>query len=631
MNKQKKTRKTTSKTKTNSTEFMEKLKQFVRTEGSGYLSDDNISSIGIGYKTVEGKPTKEIAIQFTVEEKAMPEMLESLETTLIPPSIRINGVVVPTDVVQRKFGTDYAVVAENTVNRRKVRLDPIEPGVSVANVNVSAGTIGCIVYDKIDGTPYILSNWHVLHGNKGKIGDDIVQPGPADDNRTNLNLVGKLVRSHLGAAGDCAVATIVGRGFSKKLLDLGVEVEELGEPELGDKVIKSGRTTNVTHGQVTRIHTIVKINYGGTVGVQTIGGFEIGPDENNLAPNKQISMGGDSGSIWLFKATNGKPAKILAGLHFAGEGPGDPNDHAIACYPRSVFEKLGISLAPPLPQPSADPTSLGFGYNPNFLSGKTVNFPKLSTANEKNTHKKNGSPIVNYMHFSLALSKTRRFAYWVGWNIDGGSIKKLSRDGIPFILDPNIPASFQAGDELYKNNRLDRGHIARRADLCWGSLEEAQKANVDSFFFTNMTPQMDNFNQGGKGGIWGKLEDAVFADAKVDDLRVSVFGGPIFNTDDRVYRGIKIPREFFKVIVFVEAGKLKAKGFILTQNLDQLEAFELDEFKVFEAKLSEIEKRCGFKFSDNLMESDGLAEFLRNQPENFEERKPIESLEKLTW
>ncbi len=630
MSKTKKTNKSSSKNKPDSSDFMEKLKQYVRTTGVDFLSDNNISSIGIGYKTVDGKPTKEVAIQFTVEEKVAPDVLESLETEMIPATIEIDGVAVPTDVVQRKFQTDYAVVAENAVNPRKVRIEPIEPGVSVANINVTAGTIGCIVYDSANGTPYILSNWHVLHGNKGKIGDDVVQPGPRDDNRVHLNQLGKLVRSHLGAAGDCAVASIVGRNFSKKIFGLGVEVELLGEPELDDKVIKSGRTTDITHGIVTRINVMVKINYGNPTGVQAIGGFEIGPDENNPAANNQISQPGDSGSVWLFKSANGKSTKIMAGLHFAGEGPGDPNDHAIACYPRSIFEKLGITIAPSAPQPSGE-ASYGIGYNPNFLPGNTVNIPKLSTTNENNAYKKNGSSTTSYTHFSLALSKIRRFAYWVAWNIDGGSIKKLSRDGIPFILDPNVPASFQVGDALYKNNRLDRGHIARRADLLWGNLAEAQKANVDSFFFTNMTPQMDNFNQGSKGGIWGKLEDAVFEDTKVQDLRVSVFGGPIFNTDDRVYRGVKIPREFFKVIAFVENSKLKAKGFILTQNLNQLEAFDLDEFKVYEAQLNEIEDRCGFKFPDNLKASDGFAESLRNQPEGLGERQPIESVNEISW
>ncbi len=56
--------------KDDSTKFMKGLRDFVRSRGSEYLKDPNISSVGIGYKKKNGKPTKEIAIQFTVKQKA---------------------------------------------------------------------------------------------------------------------------------------------------------------------------------------------------------------------------------------------------------------------------------------------------------------------------------------------------------------------------------------------------------------------------------------------------------------------------------------------------------------------------------------------------------------------------------
>jgi endonuclease G len=608
------------------TQFMESLKDFVRSRGADYLKDPNISSVGIGYKIKDGKPTKEISVQFTVDRKAAPEVLESLGTVEIPESFKIGGVEVPTDVIQRKFSAEYRVVAEAAGSERKKRVDPIAPGISVANVRETAGTIGCIVFDNADGTPYILSNWHVLNGPHGVIGDDIVQPGPFDDNRTQKNRLGKLVRSHLGQAGDCAIATIEDRKFQSEIVDLKVTVEKLGEPELGDKVIKSGRTTAVTHGIVNRIHTIAKIDYGDPVGEQEVGGFEIGVDPKNKPSDGEVSKGGDSGSVWLFKSDTGKPTGVMAGLHFAGEGPGDPNEHAIACYPKSVFEKLEISLA----APKVAPEAVSAGFSPDFLSAR-VDVPTLSTANKKKAFKLNGVEVIPYTHFSLTLNKERRFCFWVGWNIDGSGLRKLSRKNVPFILDPRVPDEFQAGDELYAGNRLDRGHIARRADLLWGGLAEAKKANVDSFFFTNITPQMDDFNQGAKGGLWGQLEDAVFADTDVDNLKVSLFGGPVFRDDDREFRTVKIPRQFWKVIAFVEGGKLKAKAFILTQNLDELEALELNQFKVFQVALTEIESRCGLTFPAALKAADSVGEKLARRPEAVGERKPLGSLADIDW
>ncbi|MFF8868475.1 DNA/RNA non-specific endonuclease [Streptomyces sp. NPDC015139] len=596
------------------------LRQYVRARGPELLKDPNVTSVGIGRKVSGGKRGKQVVLQFTVESKAEPEQLEALGTTMIPPTITVDGAEVPTDVIERSYATQFRAVAEVESPTRKVRRDPIEPGVSVGAVTVTAGTIGCIVFDKADGTPYVLSNWHVLHGPKGKLGAEIVQPGPHDDNRIDRNHLGVLKRSHLGVAGDCAVATI-DRSFVPEVIELGVAPKELGEPELDDKVVKSGRTTGVTHGIVRRIDTMVKINYGGDVGLKTIGCFEIGPDPDRPADNNEISMGGDSGALWLFKGSNGRPATVMAGLHFGGETQGDPDEHALACLPASVFEKLEITLTPPRPE---DLQTIA-GYDADFL-GERIEAPQLDAELARDAVLLDGSEVIPYTHFSLTLSKTRRFPFWVAWNIDGGSLKKLSRADIPFVKDPRLPAKAQVGNELYENNRLDRGHIARRADLLWGSLPEAQKANTDSFFYTNITPQMDDFNQSAKNGLWGRLEDAVFDDVDVDDLKVSVFGGPVFQDNDRLFRNVKIPREFWKIITFTEGGELKAKAFLLTQNLNQLEALELDEFRTFQVTLGELETRTHLRFPAALHKGDTLS-----VPEAAADRAPLDSLADIQW
>ncbi|MGW3647264.1 DNA/RNA non-specific endonuclease [Streptomyces sp. NPDC000878] len=601
---------------------IESLRHYIRAQGQNLLKDPNVSSVGIGHKVKNGTRGKQIVLQFTVNSKVQPEALDALGTTRIPAAITVDGVEIPTDVIERRYTTQFHVVAEVDKPDRKTRMKPVVPGASVGAVTVSAGTIGCIVFDKADGTPYVLSNWHVLHGPAGDLGEGVVQPGKFDDNRVSRNRLGVLKRSHLGAAGDCAVASIdPSRDFDQKIFELGVAPKELGEPELGDKVVKSGRTTGVTHGVVRRIDTMAKIDYGGDVGEKTIGCFEIGPDDDHPAANGEISSGGDSGAVWLFEQSDGTASEIIAGLHFGGEDEGNSDEHALACLASSVFEKLDISLHGLSPE---DVTPLQ-GYDPDFL-GEQIEIPQLTAEITRDAVRLDGSEVIPYTHFSLALSKKRHFPFWVGWNIDGGSLKRLSRSGIPFTKDPRLAADVQVGNELYEANRLDRGHIARRADLLWGSLPEAQKANTDSFFYTNITPQMDDFNQSSKNGLWGKLEDVVFADVDVDDLKVSVFGGPVFQDDDHVFRGVKIPREFWKVITFTERGELKTKAFVLTQNLDQLESLDLDEFRVFQVTLDEIEERAHIRFPSSLHKGDKLL-----VPEAIAERTPLESLADIHW
>ncbi|WP_329389214.1 DNA/RNA non-specific endonuclease [Streptomyces sp. NBC_01351] len=600
------------------------LKQFIRTRGSSYLKDPNVSSIGIGYKEKGGKRGKELVLQFTVDRKVVPEAVGGLRSAEIPKVIDIGGgVKVPTDVVQRSYKPHFLVVAEAQTPERQTRVDPLRPGVSVGNVKVSAGTLGCVVFDKTDGSTCLLSNWHVLDGRTGEIGDDVVQPGKADDSRLAQNRIGTLRRSHLGTVGDCAVSTITDRDVETDVLDLGVTPARLGEPQIDDKVVKSGRTTGVTHGVVSRPFAKVSIDYGAPVGVREIECFEIGPDPGKPADGDEISSPGDSGSAWLFTTRTGRPTDVLAGLHFGGEGDGDPEDRALACFPQAVFQELKITLDRPAPEAPAAPT----GYDPGFLS-VPVATPQLNPSIRPDATLLDGSEVIPYTHFSLALSTPRRFAIWVAWNIDGASLKKLSRQGIDFTKDPRLPASAQVGNELYKgrNNRLDRGHIARRADLVWGPLPEANRANEDSFFYTNITPQMDDFNQSSRSGVWGKLEDAVFEDTDVDDLKVSLFGGPVFHEDDREFRGVRIPREFWKVLVFSERGTLKCKAFLLTQGLELAESLELDEFRVFQVKLGEVRRRTHLRFPAAMTNADTLV-----VPESLDDRTPLDSPADIDW
>jgi endonuclease G, mitochondrial len=600
--------------------LQDSLRQYIRTKGAGYLQDPNISSIGVGHKISEGKATGELSLQFTVDQKvAEPEALGSES---IPESINVDGVEVPTDVIERSYRPAFRIVGEALAPNAKLRVDPITPGVSVGHVKVTAGTIGCIVYDKNSGTPLILSNWHVLHGPDGALGEVVVQPGPHDDNRLEGNRLGRLKRSHLGAAGDCAVAAIEDRRFDTEIPELGVTPKQLGEPELGDKVVKNGRTTGVTHGVVRRVDVLAKITYG-SAGEHVIGGFEIGPDPASPPADGEISQGGDSGAAWMFKADAGTPSEVLAGLHFAGEAGTDPDEHALACLPQSVFEKLDITLQPPTPEAVAE--AVRGGYSPDFL-GTPIDAPGLTETIQDDAVVLDGSEIIPYTHFSLVLSKSRKFARWVAWNIDGTNMKRISRNGIDFTKDPRIPAEVQTGDELYRGNRLDRGHLARRADLLWGPLPEARRANEDSFFFTNITPQMEDFNQSSQNGVWGRLEDAVFADVDVEDLKVSVFGGPVFQDDDRVYRGVPLPREYWKTLAFVEQGQLKSRAFLMTQNLNQIEALELDEFRVFQVAVAEIEARTHLRFAEALRTADTFA-----VPEALGDRQPLDTPADIQW
>ncbi|GAA3013794.1 DNA/RNA non-specific endonuclease [Actinokineospora diospyrosa] len=266
------------------------------------------------------------------------------------------------------------------------------------------------------------------------------------------------------------------------------------------------------------------------------------------------------------------------------------------------------------------------GYDPDFL-GPPLPVPALGPGPDADAVRLDGSTRVDYTHFSLALSASRGFAFWVAWNVDGGGLRKLARTGIPFLKDPRLPADVQVGDEVYQGNRLDRGHLARRADLLWGTEAEARRANRDSFYFTNITPQVEDFNQSVRAGLWGRLEDALYAEVEVDRLRVSVFGGPVFGADDRAYRGVLLPREFWKVIASVQAGVLKASAFVLTQDLNRVESLEFAEFRVYQVPLAELGTRVALGFPPALLAADAVAPVAAG----LGQRPPLGSLADISW
>lgn len=244
------------------------------------------------------------------------------------------------------------------------------------------------------------------------------------------------------------------------------------------------------------------------------------------------------------------------------------------------------------------------GYEAEFLGQDLgVAVPVIAAALADDSVLLHGTPVIDYTHFSLAMSRSRRLARWVAWNIDGADFEfadSISRDGVDFRPDPRLPEDVQTLADVYADNQLDRGHLARRADLLWGPLAEARQANEDSFYFTNIAPQRDTFNQSRASGVWGELEDALLTSAKADRQRVNAFAGPVLAPDDLPYRGVLVPRAFWKVITYSTDTQLRAHAFVLRQNLEGLEQLTLEAFEVFEVTVDDLEEETDLRFDPAL-------------------------------
>lgn len=231
------------------------------------------------------------------------------------------------------------------------------------------------------------------------------------------------------------------------------------------------------------------------------------------------------------------------------------------------------------------------GYDPDFLARPLpmpVPSPDLAAV---------ASPELRYHHFSVVMHRRRALALFTACNIDGRSARRPRREGDRWFFDPRLPAGEQTGEDVYRANDLDRGHLVRRIDPAWGTEAMAKAANDDTFHFTNSTPQHHAFNAGQT--LWLGLEDYVLNNADNHDLAVSVFTGPVLAEDDDVYRGVRLPRQFWKIVAMAGAeGELSATGYLLSQAIliDDLageEAFSYGAYRTFQVPVRKIAELTG--------------------------------------
>ncbi|MEU8530034.1 MULTISPECIES: DNA/RNA non-specific endonuclease [Streptomyces] len=174
--------------------------------------------------------------------------------------------------------------------------------------------------------------------------------------------------------------------------------------------------------------------------------------------------------------------------------------------------------------------------------------------------------ILPYTHFTVALRPDRRLAASAAVCVDGrGLVEEVSGDDT-WAFDPRVPEELQAGDALYRNNSLERGHLVRRLDPVWGAEADARRAHADTFHFTNAAPQSDLFNQGKR--VWEGLENHLLDHAAGFDHRIVVLTGPVLQDSDPPYRGVQVPLRFWKVAAFMQDGALAATGYVLDQSPD---------------------------------------------------------------
>jgi hypothetical protein len=305
-------------------------------------TNPDVVSVGIGYRYRDGKRTDEVCLVVGVKEKLPQERVAA--GRMVPKSVAGAG----TDVVQ------YGVIRALSLTTRK---RPCPPGYSVGHFRVTAGTLGAWVKRGSGSERYVLSNNHVLADSNGATpGDFVRQPGTADGGTDNerfarlteyvtirfdsgggddkkaaaafawkawqepANFVARLlncpyrmvvapqrVEQPYPNLVDAAVARVMIEDWVETAVPQVGEIQGIRDFQLGDRVQKTGRTTEHTTGVVETLGAQVQVDYGTGSGIATF-------DDQLVvrAEAGDFSAPGDSGSAVL-----GADA-FLGGLLFAG-------------------------------------------------------------------------------------------------------------------------------------------------------------------------------------------------------------------------------------------------------------------------------------------------------------------------
>ena len=204
------------------------------------------------------------------------------------------------------------------------------------------------------------------------------------------------------------------------------------------------------------------------------------------------------------------------------------------------------------------------------------------------------------VNYSVEWDCDKKAQRWTCYEMDAAnSVKNWDRTnwdttewkGGPFQEDVEIPYQYRTTLEDYKFSGYDRGHICPSADRV-----NSKEANEQTFYLSNMQPQVNGFN----AGVWLTMETQLrtWNTSKYRDILYVCKGGTIDKSSQIAgYTKSKliVPKYFFAAILAVKNGQYKAIGlwFEHKKNNDK----HLSNYVV---SIDELEKLTGIDFFCNL-------------------------------
>lgn len=224
---------------------------------------------------------------------------------------------------------------------------------------------------------------------------------------------------------------------------------------------------------------------------------------------------------------------------------------------------------------------------------------------------KDGDELVKHSAYTLAYANRFEQARWVAHMIIPDVIKGTVFRTNDFRADEKVKAgSAVEADYFLKKMKADstfeydgfgydRGHLAPSADFRW-----SQTALSESYYYSNMSPQLADFNR----GAWGDLEDAIRGYMYSHPAtELYVVTGPVLKAGlpviERGVNKVSIPEQYFKVVM--DLSNKKAIAFLMPNQAIT------KPLQSFATSINEVEKITGLDFFNKL--SPALQEEIESQ------------------
>lgn len=133
-----------------------------------------------------------------------------------------------------------------------------------------------------------------------------------------------------------------------------------------------------------------------------------------------------------------------------------------------------------------------------MLFATDYSIPHLNPAYQYIEHNvdNNGRTILNY---ALEWDAEKMHSAWVAFSFDSEtSLRNVSRpDEDPYAEDPALEPGTGPMEDNHRRDGFDKGHLVASNDRLF-----SREANDQTFYYTNLSPMMSDFN----GGVWTTFE-----------------------------------------------------------------------------------------------------------------------------